>query len=260
MKNITAVILAGGKSSRMGEDKGLILVDGKSMVQHLVNLFDEVGIKSIIIANNEDYNQFGKAVFKDIHQDVGPIGGLHSAFMNSDSNSIFVASCDTPFISSELVHFLINSYDNNICIPKQNGKTHPLIGLYPRSVLKTIENQIENGNHKIMDLINQIDTNIIDVTNDFDADIFRNLNTKNDIQTNVEVRFYGLIAERLNQSETTVSIPNTSAIDLRDHFNKQWPFLNEVSYKIAIDQELRDELNKNEQPKEIAILPPFAGG
>lgn len=260
MKNTTAVILAGGKSSRMGEDKGLILIDGKPMVQHLVNLFDEVGMQSIIIANNQDYNEFGKEVFNDIHQDKGPIGGLHSAFMNSDSNTIFVASCDTPFITSDLVRVLVNNYDNNICIPKQSGKTHPLIGLYPRSVLKTIENQIENSNHKIMDLINQVDTNVIDVTSDFDEDIFRNLNTKNDIQTDVEVRFYGLIAERLNQSETTLSIPNTSVIDLRQHFNMQWPFLKEVSYKIAIDQELRDELNKNEQPKEIAILPPFAGG
>ena len=260
MKDITAVILAGGKSERMGEDKGLMLIDGKPMVQHLINLFDELEMHSIIIANNDQYNQFGKAVFRDIRQDKGPLGGLHSAFMNSNSRSLFVASCDTPFITTELVNVLIKNYEDKVSIPKYNGKTHPLIGIYPRSIFETIESQLNHGNYKIMDLINSLEITPIDVTENFDANIFRNLNTKNDIQTDVKVSFYGLIAERVNQSEVTISIPNTSNIDLRNHFNTKWPFLNEISYKIAIDQELRSELNKNEHPKEIAILPPFAGG
>ena len=63
---LSAIILAGGKSSRMGTDKGLVLFNGKPMVEYLIEIFRSLNIPTIIVANNSEYNQFDVPVFEDL--------------------------------------------------------------------------------------------------------------------------------------------------------------------------------------------------
>ena len=75
-----------------------------------------------------------------------------------------------------------------------------------------------------------------------------------------KVTYYGLIAERLNKKEEEFNFSGTTSIDLRSFFENKYPELNSVVYKIAINQELVEELNPEGEEAEISLLPPFAGG
>ena len=261
MKDITIVILAGGKSSRIGQDKGLISVNGKPMVQHLIDIAKVLKLNTIIIANNSDYESFNIPVYEDDYKEIGPLGGIHAGFKNTQTSKIFVLSCDTPFITAGLIKYIIeasNLYD--ITIPRHGSKTHPLIGIYTRDTVKPLLNTISHKKLKVMTLIDNLNSSIVDVTELFSSEIFENINTQKDLYAKVQLKSFGIISDRINKVDMTLSIPNKKQVNLRNYFNDKWPFLKDISYTIAIDQEIREELNKNEHPNEIAILPPFAGG
>lgn len=260
-QDITVVILAGGQSSRMGKDKGLISVNGKPMVQHLLGVAQSIGLPVIIIANNPDYKQFNVPVYEDRYKEHGPLGGIHSGFYHSQTERIFVISCDTPFVQKELIESIIEASEGfEITVPRHEHKTHPLIGIYARSTFESLVKSLEAKTLKVMEFIKPFHHQVIDVSTLFDEEQFENINEPKDLYAQVKIKAFGMIAERMDSNETEISIPNKKAMNLRKYFNELWPFLSEMSYSIAIDQELREELNKNEQPNEIAILPPFAGG
>ena len=90
---ITGIILAGGKSSRMGTDKGLLLLNGKPMVKYVIDVLSKVTSKIIIIANNDEYKQFGYKVYSDLIKDKGPVGGIYTAMNYTNSNTNICISC-----------------------------------------------------------------------------------------------------------------------------------------------------------------------
>jgi len=246
---------------RMGQDKGLIPVNGKPMVQHLIDAIKPLKLKTILIAHNSKYNTFGVPVYEDIYKESGPLGGIHSALKHSKTPRVFILSCDTPFVNTTLIKHLIEvSNSHDITIPRHGSKTHPLIGIYSKNILNVLTESIHTNHLKVMDLINKLSHSILDVTEVFPEVLFENINTPKDLYAHVILKPFGIIAERMKGLDMTISIPNKECVNLRDYFNKKWPLLNNISYTIAIDQELREELTKNEQPNEIAILPPFAGG
>ena len=104
---ITGVILAGGKSSRMGTDKGLLELNGKPLIQYAIDTLKSIGLEIIIISNNSDYEQFGFPVYPDIIPDKGPIGGVYTALSYSSTEKNLIVSCDTPFLSKKLLNYLI---------------------------------------------------------------------------------------------------------------------------------------------------------
>lgn len=73
---VGAIILAGGKSSRMGVDKGLMLLNEKPMVQHVIDAVKLVADEIIIVANNKEYKQFGYTVISDEIENAGPLAGI----------------------------------------------------------------------------------------------------------------------------------------------------------------------------------------
>jgi molybdopterin-guanine dinucleotide biosynthesis protein A len=98
----TAVILAGGKSTRYGKPKGLVLIDGKPLIAHLIQIIREAGIEKIYLSTDDTelYSEFGLECISDKIKNSGPLSGIHSAFENLDSDSILFLSCDLPRITS----------------------------------------------------------------------------------------------------------------------------------------------------------------
>lgn len=76
----------------------------------------------------------------------------------------------------------------------------------------------------------------------------------------VEVTYYGMIAERLGTSSDTLRIEETGQIDLREWFNTEYPVLQNMSYQIAVGNDLCEKLNSTEGEVKVALLPPFSGG
>jgi molybdopterin-guanine dinucleotide biosynthesis protein A len=133
-ENITAFILSGGKSSRMGTNKALLEIDGKSLIQRMVELLDII-FSTVVISSNDSglYEFLDKKIIKDIYSERGPLGGIHSTLISTNTIRNYLISCDMPFINKELIKFLCNyESEKDIIVPKADGRIQPLCGIYSK--------------------------------------------------------------------------------------------------------------------------------
>jgi molybdopterin-guanine dinucleotide biosynthesis protein A len=134
--NITAFILSGGKSSRIGTNKALLEIDGMTLIQRLTELLESFFFRVIISSNEPElYDFLGNKIIKDIIPGRGPLSGIHSALSFTTTDKNFIISCDMPFISIEMINYLIyNNSDAEIVIPRADGRIQPLCGIDSKSV------------------------------------------------------------------------------------------------------------------------------
>lgn len=184
INHIEAYILAGGKSSRMGTDKGLILFHGKPLIERIIYELNPLFERIVIVSNNPVYKKFDIEVIKDLIQDAGPAGGIHAAFCHSQTEKIFIVSCDMPFISAEAVQYILErSGDGQISVPFYEGSIQPLFGVYAVDCLQQWENLIALGMNKLRQMITYFDLSKIDVDENrlFSEILFMNVNDKKDL-------------------------------------------------------------------------------
>ena len=177
---INAFILAGGKSSRMGSDKGLIHLAGKPMIQYIIHTLDSMKLPIQIVSNNSAYEQFGFPVHQDLIEEKGPIGGIYTALSVSDSEVNLILSCDTPFVNSTLINLLIDKSKNqSVTISEYEEWQHPLIGVYSKSGLNTFRSQIEKDELKLSKANEILNVKVVpmDNTEGITAHAFENINT-----------------------------------------------------------------------------------
>ncbi len=184
MRKFTGVVLAGGKSSRMGEDKGLISVEGQAMVQASINLLKSVTERIIIISNNEVYEQFGYEVFKDILPNKGPMGGILTGLINSNTEDIICLTCDMPYLTDAVIDKLITySEEGSPTIIQYKDRLQPLVGIYNRALIPQIQSDIENDKLKILKLLDEIEHQVLSLLeNEVGSKVFLNLNKKEDLK------------------------------------------------------------------------------
>lgn len=145
--NVTGAVLAGGKSSRMGRPKALLAHHGKSFICTVTDVLREVLPRVIIIADDPALAAgTGLPVFADIHKNLGPLGGLHAALTWADSELVFIAPTDTPLLTpGDCAELLAAAPAEMITVAGDGTRLHPLIGLYPRSILPALENALHDG-------------------------------------------------------------------------------------------------------------------
>jgi len=181
---IHAYILAGGKSSRMGTDKGLLLFEGKPLIEWVIEKLQPVFEKVIIVSKNRDYKKFGLEVIEDEIKDIGPAGGIHAAMKQAQCDQIFVASCDMPFITTEAARFILDSTVNEqITVFFNGGKIQPLFGVYSVNCLKKWEQLIHQKIIKLQEMLTYFEVKKINIDHErfFDEELFMNVNDKNDL-------------------------------------------------------------------------------
>jgi len=178
---ISAAILAGGKSRRMGQDKALILFKGKAMITHSLNALEGMNIPISIIANSSEYEQFGYPVIGDEIPDKGPLGGIYTALLHSSTEKVLILPCDSPFLNKTAIDLLLDKSENELAtVATQNGAIHPLFAVYSKELLSEVKSEIDSGNLKVIDAIrNYKKVNFDDV----DPMIFANLNTMEELIT-----------------------------------------------------------------------------
>jgi len=156
MKQIpTGFILAGGKAKRLnGVDKGLLKIQGKSMIEHTINTLKKCTHPIIILSNNNNYKSFGYPIFADEVKNSGPLSGICKGLSITNTDWNVFMTCDSPFVKQELVQFLINQTANHqAIIPSYKGKIYPLNALYHRSSLGVFKNQLNNKHLKVKDAL-----------------------------------------------------------------------------------------------------------
>lgn len=152
-KEIEAFVLAGGKSSRMGRNKGMIRVAGKPMIAHIVDTLDMLGFQVEIIGTSE-YEMFGKKVHQDIIPEKGPMGGLYTALSACTKEQVLLTGCDMPFLPFAAFSKLTRNKDlTGIKLGTLNGQLQPLIGLYPAHLIKSVERAILSDHLKMIDFV-----------------------------------------------------------------------------------------------------------
>lgn len=177
---ITGVILAGGKNSRMGSDKGMLEVEGKKIVERIVEVVRPFVQEVIIISNGTNYDNFGYAVYKDIIKDAGPMGGIHTALQNSKTDKILVVSCDMPFISKEVILPLITMANAaEVILPEHgDGHTEPLCAVYSKSCFIKFAELLSSGEWKMKNAMKHFDVRKIAFPeNESTRHNFLNINT-----------------------------------------------------------------------------------
>ena len=189
-KDITGIILAGGKSSRMGSDKGFLKLNGYTFMSYIIETIKPIVNTIIIVSNNSDYNEFGYKRVEDIIEDTGPLAGLYSGLYHSETENNLVLSCDVPLINSSVLNQLIEGFDNGfdvIQLQSQN-KTMPLIALYKKQCLHKCLELLDKGEKRLRIAVEQLKTKTITLDSELDKYV-KNINTidqLNDIKNAVE--------------------------------------------------------------------------
>jgi len=183
---VTGIILAGGKSSRMGTDKGLQELCGKPLINYAIQVLSRLCNTIIISSSSDAYQSFGLKIVADEFPGIGPMGGIYSALKQSKTEKNLILSCDLPFVTEELLSFILeNSKEFMVAVPYEGNKHYePLCGFYNRKVLNNMEKFILSGNYKLPDLFDTININRLTVSasNDFfNEHLFLNVNSKNDL-------------------------------------------------------------------------------
>ncbi|WP_432402938.1 molybdenum cofactor guanylyltransferase [Wukongibacter sp. M2B1] len=186
MLDKTAIILAGGKNSRMNyKNKSFLNVKGKSFIEAIL---DEVSSyrEKIIVSNKPGlYNYLGVKIVKDIIPGHGPLSGIHAGLINAEYEHSLVLACDMPFVKKKLVDYLgelAEGYD--AVVPKSGQHFQPLCAIYSKGCIEAIERCLKNNIYKIIDIYPKIKVRYVnyDELKDFKdiEGIFRNINTPSD--------------------------------------------------------------------------------
>ena len=155
-KAISSILLAGGKSSRMGKDKARLKLDGRLMVlqgvaRKLLTISDEV----IVATDGRRYKNLNVRVkwVDDVYPGAGSLVGLYSGLKEASSDYALVVACDMPFLNLELLRYMIAlPRDYDILAPRLGDKIEPLHAIYSRNCLPAIVRLLEAGHKKIVDL------------------------------------------------------------------------------------------------------------
>ena len=150
-KDITGIILAGGKSSRMGEDKAFLELKGKPFIEYSIEAVKPLVSEIMIVSNNPDYDRFNLNRVDDIIQNSGPLAGIYSGLVNSKTDYNLVLSCDIPLITTEVLKLLINDVEPDIDVVQMvsYGKPMPLIALYKKQCKTLFYKLLQNNERRL---------------------------------------------------------------------------------------------------------------
>lgn len=199
--NVTAIVLAGGKSSRMGKNKALMNIGSEMIMQKLIYKLDHIFSKIIISTNSPDkFSKFNKLVYQDVYPHLGPISGVHSGLMNSATEKNLILPCDMPVLSNEIIEYLANQkLFGDALFFEINRKIQMPFGLYNKRVYTIAEELIKNSDLsklktgkiklRMKDLFAKIDYSTIETMNlNFYTDNqFLNMNTPEDYKKISEI-------------------------------------------------------------------------
>lgn len=190
MEVITGFILAGGKSSRMGTEKALLSIRGKTLIDHAIAQAHAICQDILIVGPKETFSAYGRIV-KDVFPDCGPLGGIHAALKRSQTDLNFMVGVDTPFISKEFLGHLAAEAGKNkalVTLPRTKAGLQPLCAIYRKDFMPIAEKALRDGRLKLDALFHPATTHVIDLEHDemrqrgFTAELFDNLNTREDYE------------------------------------------------------------------------------
>ena len=179
-KEITAIILAGGKSSRMKTEKGLVPFRKKPLVLHVIDAVKKITNKIIIVTSNPEYKQLGYPCIEDKMKDKGPLGGIYTGLFNSATQKNLVVGCDMPFLAERLLQEITaNCGDEDVLLTEHRGLAEPLCSVFDKKCMTQFRHLLEKNQLKITDALVGLKTRVISFDDEswFDGNEFANINS-----------------------------------------------------------------------------------
>ncbi len=188
MEGVSGVVLAGGKSSRMGRNKAVLEVGGKRLVDRAAEAVGRVFSEVIIVANEPGlFDGLGLRVVPDLAQGKGPLMGIYTGLEAISSPWGFFVACDMPFLNLRLVeHMASHLPENDVVMPRIGDGLHPLHAYYAKTCTPTIRGMLEEGIFKIDRMLPLLRTRFVEEEEirgvDPNLDSVRNINTPEELE------------------------------------------------------------------------------
>jgi molybdopterin-guanine dinucleotide biosynthesis protein A len=189
----SAVILAGGKSSRLGFDKQQLQLNGESVVLKLYEQLGKLFPEVIIMTNKPDLYKPNKlTTISDIYKDKGPIAGIHAALATATSEYYYVTACDMPILNIPFINYMKKlikkSFPDILCSLNERDLVEPFNGFYSKNCLSNLTTCIINNETALFKFIRKQNSQFIgtDMVKKFDPglDMFKGVNKREDMENN----------------------------------------------------------------------------
>jgi molybdopterin-guanine dinucleotide biosynthesis protein A len=186
--DVTAFVLAGGKSSRMGSDKAFVQLNGETLLSRVLKLSGAVAGEVKIVGDAGKFATFGPVV-EDVYREQGPLGGIHAALSTSATELNLMLAVDLPFVVPALLKYLILRARESralVTVARAGGRLQPLCAAYRREFAEVAGDSLKKKKNKIDAIFAMVETCVIEedelVHVGFSAAMFRNLNTPEELE------------------------------------------------------------------------------
>jgi molybdenum cofactor guanylyltransferase len=180
----SGILLSGGKSSRMGEDKAFMRYQNRYLYEFSLSILKLFSEEILLSSGNPRFKHLEYPCIVDEISNLGPLGGIFSCLRLIKNEYAIVLPCDMPFITEKIVKFLIENSDGFDITIALNHENHPepLIGIYSSSLIPAIEEMIHSNQYKMQELFLRANTNFVKIP-DIKPESFRNINYPEDFNS-----------------------------------------------------------------------------
>jgi molybdenum cofactor guanylyltransferase len=186
--DVTAFVLAGGQSTRMGREKAMLELGGRTLLERALQLALTVAAEAMVVGSRGEFERYGR-LLDDVYPGQGPLGGIHAALWASPTDLNLILAVDTPFLEARFLEFLVAQARESgavVTLPRTADGFHPLAAVYRRSFRETAEQALAEGRNKIDSLFAQVETRVLEEEElrrfAFAPAIFENLNTPEELE------------------------------------------------------------------------------
>ncbi len=197
---MTAGILAGGKSSRMGENKAFLKWEGQTLVEHLARMLaaePAIDFLLVSVADAEEYQDMRRCwqertqlnLVEDVQKGYGPLEGLYQLLSHGKSEWLFVTATDMPGICPRFLQQMLDQPREGVqaVIPRSKGRIHPLCGLYHKSALSAVEGLLCKKEHRVRKLLEELFVRYVDLEMlGIEDSVLENVNTPREYEEAVK--------------------------------------------------------------------------
>jgi molybdopterin-guanine dinucleotide biosynthesis protein A len=155
--NASAAIMAGGKSTRMGQDKAWIELDGEPLIARVASVLAQVAAEVIVVANDPRYESLGLRVVRDRYPNGGALGGIATGVGAATHDTVLVAACDMPFLSADVWRLLLgHAGEADVVIPRIGGEYETLHALYTKTCVPQMARAIAENRLRVISFFDQV--------------------------------------------------------------------------------------------------------
>ena len=176
-QNVSAILLAGGHSSRMGREKAELLFHGKRLVQHQADMLRRLGVCEVLLSGYAEPVD-GTRFVPDCYPHCGPLSGIHAGLLAAEHRAALVLAVDTPLVPPALLEELLRVHKKGITIVSCNGEWEPLIGVYDKTISSSCRELLQGEDYSLRSLFRKVPFSVLEY--DGDPLLLMNCNTPED--------------------------------------------------------------------------------